>query len=466
MTKKEFLTTMQAIMPFEPTAGQKEAILCFANYFAGKTSQALMILKGYAGTGKTTLISALVKFFKQIDIEIVLLAPTGRAAKVLSNYAQCPAYTIHKEIYKVKDTVRGLALVRNKNKHQNTIFFVDEASMIYDNLSSQTSIFSQHSLLDDLFSYVTDGKNCHLVFIGDMAQLPPIGLEFSPALDGDFLKNCYSRQIFETELTEVMRQEYQSGILWHATQIRNAMKYQQFGEYKFDNQNFDDVIMLSSAEMFEELQNAYQQYGGNGVVFITKSNKQANWFNQGIRSRILFMENELDVGDFVMNVKNNYFWLPNNASTLFIANGDIMEVLAIRNMEERYGFHFADVTLKLVDYDMESIDVKVILDTLTSEEASLSIEQSRLLYEAIYENYSYLPTSKEIRKAIKNDEYYNALQIKFSYVQTCHKTQGGQWEKVFILLWNNVEQMQTITYYRWLYTAVTRASKQLYIIHQ
>lgn len=463
MTSADFVQAVESHMDFVPTLDQRHAIEMFADYLLNYQSDNLMLLKGYAGTGKTTLISAFVKTLRQMKVHTVLLAPTGRAAKVLGNYTRRPAYTIHKEIYRIVSTTNGNKLKLKQNTYANTIFFVDEASMIYDaQCSIQKSVFDRRSLLDDLFAYVNEGKHCALVFIGDNAQLPPVGSMFSPALDKDYLTNHYSKLVYEYELKEVMRQLHDSGVLFHATQLRNRIEYQDFSLYSFEPAS-EDFVRLDMRYFMEELQLAYNEYGASGTVVVTKSNRQANMFNAAIRNRLLFMENELDCGDFVMCVKNNYFWLPKDAATPFIANGDILEILTVRHFEEFAGFRFATIRFRMLDYDMKPIEAKVLLDTLTTEEAALSYEKSMQLYAAVEEKYSHLPTKKKRREAMLDDEYLNALQIKFAYVQTCHKTQGGQWEKVFVFQWN-AEQQQSIDYYRWAYTALTRAKSKIFLI--
>ncbi len=446
------------------TQGQSVAVDCLLDYLSSRQKNSLMLLKGYAGTGKTTLVGILVNLFQKIGVEVVLLSPTGRAAKVMSHYAHHPAYTIHKEIYYVERNTLGNRLTVKKNKHRKAIFFVDEASMIYDEQYSQSqSSFEHHSLLEDLFQYVESGDNCFLILIGDHAQLPPVGMDYSPAIEKDYLKARFGKTIFEVELTEVLRQTEESGILKNATEIRHAIQNNQFEEYNFAEHQTKDVEVLNAVDIMEELQTAYAHYSGEGVVCITKSNKQANLLNATIRNRILFFEQQLDAGDYVMSVKNNYFWLPENSSTPFIANGDIMEIMSVRNMEEVYGFHFADIYLRLADYDCDIVDAKVLLDTLYAEEAAINEESSQELFANIEADYMHITNKKERLAAIKKDPYYNALQIKFAYAQTCHKTQGGQWDKVFLLPWKNSEQTKSLMYYRWLYTAVTRAKEHIYI---
>lgn len=467
MKKNEFTDAVIRMMDWPPTEGQRAAIRCMADYMAGGDAHGVMLLRGYAGTGKTTLISAFVRFFARVGVETVLLAPTGRAAKVMSQYAHHVSYTIHKEIYALQQTAAGQKLVLQYNKHKQAVFFVDEASMIDDGGSGEEEgTYGRRRLLNDLFDYVQAGQQCYIVLIGDNAQLPPVNNEYSAALDARYLTAAYGKKVYEVELDEVVRQSQESGVLYHATQVRKRMNEDMYGVYDFSGHTFPDVKVIGGSDAFEIIASAYSSRDKDDVVFITKSNKQANMLNNTIRSRILYMENELDAGDRVMSVKNSYAWLPVGSVTPFIANGDIMEIMAVRKVEEVYGHRFADVQLRLSDYDMAPIDAKVMLDTLSMEEPSLNYKLTMQLYAAIEADYEDITNKKERLEAIRNNPYWNAIQIKFAYVQTCHKTQGGQWPKVFVLAWNNEEQMQTAAYYRWLYTAVTRSSGQLYIVAQ
>ncbi len=467
MKKSAFIDAVSGMMEWNPTQGQREAIQCMADYMAAGEPGGVMLLRGYAGTGKTTLISAFVRFFAQVGVETVLLAPTGRAAKVMSQYAHHVAYTIHKEIYALQNTAEGYRLVLQYNKHRKAVFFVDEASMIDDGGGAEAEgAYGRRRLLHDLFEYVQSGKQCYIVLIGDNAQLPPVNNEYSAALDAQYLAAAYGRRVYEVKLSEVVRQTQESGVLYHATQVRQCMKEERYGLYGFDTLPFPDVKVIGGSEAFELIASAYSSRNKDDVVFITKSNKQANMLNNIIRSRVLYMENELDAGDRVMSVKNSYAWLPDTRVTPFIANGDIMEIMAVRKVEKMYGHRYADVRLRLIDYDVEVIDAKVMLDTLTMEAASLNYKDTMRLYSAIETEYEDIPVKKDRQQAIKDNPYWNAIQIKYAYVQTCHKTQGGQWPNVFVLAWNNTEQMQTAAYYRWLYTAITRSSGQLYIVLQ
>ena len=467
MKKSEFVNRIVETLPFTPTKGQQQAIALFANYLCCKEKESLMLLKGYAGTGKTSLVSAFVQVLKSQQIKTVLLAPTGRAAKVLGNYSGQSAFTIHKEIYQIKYTKDGgEQLVLRQNEHVNTIFFVDEASMIYDVQPTNNSmlLFQDSNLLFNLFSYVEQGRNCRLVFIGDTAQLPPVGLQYSPALDKDFLRDNFSKMVFNCELKEVVRQVKKSGILFNATQIRSLLGGNSFKKYTFVMDKFPDVNSVNGSDLLEHLETAYNKDSQQNVVVVTRSNKQANQINSAIRSRILFKEEELEKGDIVINLKNNYFWLPKDSQTQFIANGDSMEILKVRKVEERYGFRFADVKMRLLDYDMEDVDVKCILDAIYVEEAAMSAESRKLLFNAVIVDYEYITSKRKRFLEMQKDPYLNALQLKFAYAQTCHKTQGGQWDSVFIYQGYLMEDNLNEDYYRWLYTAVTRAKKELFVI--
>ncbi len=450
--------------PFTPTDKQDELLMQLAYFVLDKNKQSLFLLKGYAGTGKTTIISALVSNLWHTGYKSVLLAPTGRAAKVIGNYSGRPAYTIHKKIYhSKKDKNGGLNFVLQKNKHTNTIFIVDEASMIPDRLSD-AKIFDNGSLLDDLLFYVYSGNNCKLILIGDTAQLPPVKLELSPALNAQKLSYQYNKDIEEIELDEVMRQHSDSGILFNATRIRMILQDNYFDGFKFDL-DFPDMIRLTDGyEIQDAIQDTYSSNGIEDTAFIVRSNKRANQYNQQIRSKILGQENEITSGDYIMIVKNNYFWLKDSTEVGFIANGDICEILEIFNHKDLYGFHFAEVKLRMIDYPQQiPFETVIMLDTLHSERPSLSYEESNKLYQEVAQDYAHERSRYKIMLAIKNNKYFNALQVKFSYAMTCHKSQGGQWENVFIEQ-PYLPDGPDISYLRWLYTAVTRAQKKLYLI--
>lgn len=464
MKKSEFISLILNKLSLAPTKGQKTAVHLFADYMCYREPDGLMLLKGYAGTGKTTLVSAFVAALYELKINTLLLAPTGRAAKVLGNYSGKQAYTIHKELYRIKASKDGTErLILKKNKHKNTIFFVDEASMIYDvRQTDTTSMFSETNLLEDLFTYAEEGENCRLVFIGDTAQLPPVGLSYSPALDAEFLRDNFARFIFNCELTEVVRQVKKSGILHNATQIRYLIGNKEDKAYSFVFDKFSDVEKISQNQLLENLETAYQQSDYGNVVLITRSNKQANLLNKAIRANILCREEEIERKDLIMSVKNNYYWLEDDSDIQFIANGDIMEIVKIKGEEQRYGFRFVDVVLRMIDYSEEEIEAKLILDSLYTEGTAMTSQSRKDLFNSIMEDYMHIPSRKKRFEALRNDPYLNALQIKFAYAQTCHKTQGGQWDIVFIYQGYLSENMLGDEYYRWLYTAVTRAKRNIY----
>ncbi|PZQ83181.1 MAG: ATP-dependent endonuclease, partial [Flavobacterium johnsoniae] len=424
----------------------------------------IFVLKGYAGTGKTTVISTLVNNLTEINKKYVLLAPTGRAAKVIANYSQKPAYTIHKKIYYPKTKSGGVTFTTQQNKHKNTIFIVDESSMISDS-GNETSMYENGSLLDDLLYYVYSGVNCKMILLGDTAQLPPVNLDISPALDINLLHRNYDMEVSHIEFDEVMRQEENSGILFNATELREQLEEDFFEDFKFDVTHFKDIVRLTDGyDIQDAIHTAYSNYGLEDTAFIVRSNKRANAYNQQIRTRILDKESELSTGDFLMVVKNNYFWLKDSTETDFIANGDIVEVMEIYKMQELYGFKFATVKIRMVDYPNQiPFETVLILDTLTSESASLTYEESNRLYQEIMLDYEEERTAYRKFQKVKENRYFNALQVKFSYAMTCHKSQGGQWNTVFVeqpYLPNGIDR----DYIRWLYTAITRAKDKLYLI--
>ena len=455
--------------PHTPTDGQREACGAIVRFLYDPDPNAAFVLKGYAGTGKTSLVSALIQVAPYLHLRTVLLAPTGRAAKVLSSYSGKKAYTIHKKIYMtVTDGDGFMRIARALNKHTYTLFIVDEASMI--GVDEYTGDYSNRSLLEDLIEYVADGYHCRLMFVGDGAQLPPVGLSESPALDAAYLMSVSSLQVHQYELTEVVRQQKQSGILYNATTLRQLLSTMEsdepFDAPLFTTEGFPDVVRLSGMDLEEALQTAYSGDCLEDVAIVTRSNKRANLFNQAIRNRILFREEEVNAGDYLMVVKNNYYWLEEDSEIGFIANGDIVEVMSVRNREEQYGFHFVDATVRFVDYpDEPTLDCKLILETLYSESPSLSRDESSTFYHSVMEEYVELPTKTAKLKALRSNPYFNALQVKFSYALTCHKTQGGQWRNIFVDQGFLTEEMKNKEYLRWLYTAVTRATEHLYLLN-
>lgn len=465
MTSKLFYKLLRDNFPFEPTLKQDIFFQKIADFIMNSTNKEIFVLKGFAGTGKTTVISTIVNQLKNANQKYLLLAPTGRAAKVISNYSQKPAFTIHKKIYfPKKSSSGGVSFTLQPNKFTNTIFIVDEASMISDT-NQESKLYENGSLLDDLLSFVDSGKNCKVIFVGDTAQLPPVHLDVSPALNIDSLSLHYNKNVHHIELDEVMRQEEDSGILFNATELREILKSHFIHTYKFDVKGFKDIVRLQDGyDIQDAIHEAFSNYGLEETAFIVRSNKRANQYNEQIRSRILSKESEISSGDYMMVVKNNYFWLKDSDEAGFIANGDIIEVLEIRNIKELYGFKFATVKIRMVDYPNQTpFDTILLLDTIKSESPSLTYEESNKLYQEVLLDYEEETTKYKKFQKVKNNEYFNALQVKFSYAITCHKSQGGQWNTVFIeqpYLPNGIDK----DYIRWLYTAMTRAKEKLYLI--
>lgn len=467
--KQQIIQSLQNNLPFEPTSDQSILLGKIADFLTDPSPNCAFVLKGYAGTGKTSIVSSLVKTLPLFNIGFVLLAPTGRAAKVMSSYSGKAAYTIHKHIYRFKESISlGLHLQLSENNMANALFIVDEASMIAYSEPFGDEMPSQgRNLLDDLVEFVSLGHNCRLMFIGDSAQLPPVKLSESPALDISFLKASYHFDIYTMELTEVMRQAEGSGILANATKIRKLITSQTPKIPHFKTKGFKDIVRLQGNEMGDALQSVYSSDGIEQSIIICRSNKRANLFNQQIRNRILFQESEIAPGDILMVVKNNYFWLPNDSKAGFIANGDLIKILRARKLYELYGFRFMDICFQMLDYpDEPEVDARIILDTIHSESPSLTREQSQKLYEEILNDYMDIPSKAQRLKKIKTDPFYNALQVKFAYAVTCHKAQGGQWEHVFLEQGIGPD-LSTINteYLRWLYTAFTRATKNLFLIN-
>ncbi|MGQ0829740.1 MAG: ATP-dependent DNA helicase [Bacteroidota bacterium] len=463
MNEQEFSSILLKHFPFETTDGQRTLLAKLSEFILGKNSDQIFIIKGYAGTGKTTIVRSLVQSLPAVKGKTVLLAPTGRAAKVLSNYTKKQAFTIHKKIYFKKSTSEGgFAFQLQQNLHNDTIFIVDEASMI----SNSGGLSNGGSLLDDLITYIFNGNNCKLIFIGDTAQLPPVGLNISPALDAKFLKSSYYFAIEAFELTEVVRQTENSGILGNATIIRNQIKNDSNSKPEFRLDNFKDIIRLGGDGLEDALNDAYNKYGAEGTMIICRSNKRANIFNQQIRARIRWQENELSAGDYMMVVKNNYFWLPDESKAGFIANGDIIQLISVGKIQEMYGFRFADVRMRMIDYpDEPELDARLLLDTIMSESPALSQEENKKLYNSVSADYSDVADRRMRLKKVKEDKFFNALQVKFAYAVTCHKAQGGQWPCVFVEQGYLTDEMINTEYLRWLYTAVSRATERLYLVN-
>lgn len=450
---------------YKPTLEQEKAVKFLADFLFFRQSDSVFLLKGYAGTGKTSLIGALVKTLDQLQQKCVLLAPTGRAAKVFSHYAQHPAYTIHKKIYRQRNFSNDLDnFSLDDNLHQHTLFIVDEASMIAnDGLAG--AVFGTGRLLDDLIQYVYAGTGCRLMLIGDTAQLPPVGEEESPALSADKLRG-YGMEVYEAQLTEVVRQMHDSGILWNATELRRYISEENFLTLPSVRvEGFPDIRMVSGSELIEVINDCYGQAGMDETIVVCRSNKRANIYNKGIRNTILFREDELNSGDLLMVAKNNYFWTEGCKEIDFIANGDIAVVRRVRRVREAYGFRFADVVLAFPDYDGMELEVKLLLDTLHTETPALPKELNDKLFYSVLEDYADITVKRERMKKMKADPHYNALQVKYAYAVTCHKAQGGQWKRVFLDQGYMTEDMLTPDYFRWLYTAFTRATEILYLVN-
>ena len=451
--------------PYKPTFEQENVVKMLADFLFSRKSEESFLLKGYAGTGKTSLIGALVKTLDQLEQKCILLAPTGRAAKVFSHYAGHPAYTIHKKIYRQRSFSNEMDNFSiNDNLHQHTLFIVDEASMIAnDGLSG--SMFGTGRLLDDLIQYVYSGQGCRLMLIGDTAQLPPVGEEESPALSADVLKG-YGLEVYEAMLTEVVRQLHDSGILWNATELRRYIAEDDFFTLPMIKvEDFPDVKVVPGNELIEAINESYDQVGLDETIVVCRSNKRANIYNKGIRNMILYREEELESGDLLMVAKNNYFWTEGCKEIDFIANGDIAVVRRVRREREMYGFRFADVTLCFPDYNDLELEMTVLLDTLHTETPALPKELNDKLFYSVLEDYADITIKRERMKKMKADPYYNALQVKYAYAVTCHKAQGGQWKRVFLDQGYMTEDMLSPDYFRWLYTAFTRATETLYLVN-
>ncbi len=469
MDLTQVITMLREEFPYDPTEGQDKLLGELAVFLtiSWRQQNALFVLRGFAGTGKTTVVKALVDVLPKIGKRTALLAPTGRAAKVLTSYTRKEANTIHRKIYFARTNKDGLIELKlQTNYHKHTLFIVDEASMIQHAMSAEGALFSARNLLDDLFQFVYGGENCRMLFIGDTAQLPPVGLDHSPALDHEFLKRAFHLNLDTFELTEVVRQAKESGILVNATLVRQQIQNQKVEFPVFSISGYKDVCRLNGQDLEDSLNDAWSGSQKQNSVVICRSNKRANIYNREIRRRILFFEEEISSGDFLMVVKNNYFWLPLESTAGFVANGDIVELLRIRNVEELYGFRFADVTIRFLDYPEEKeIDVKIILDTLMSESAALTQADNNRLFQAVMADFQDIPSRRERMEKVKASPYFNALQVKFAYALTCHKTQGGQWDTVFIDQGYLTDQMLNLEFLRWLYTAVTRATKKLFLIN-
>ncbi|MEQ8220225.1 MAG: AAA family ATPase [Arenibacter sp.] len=465
ITDATFFKLLTDKFPHDPTAKQSVALQKLASFVLSTEKDSVFMLKGFAGTGKTTIVGTIVTNLWKTTMKAVLMAPTGRAAKVMSNYSGTQAFTIHRKIYfPKKQSGGGVQFVLSPNKHRNTIFIVDEASMIPDT-PTDSKLMENGSLLDDLLMYVYSGHNCKLILIGDTAQLPPVHLNISPALNEDQLALNYNKEVVLLELDEVVRQAEDSGILVNATNLREQLQGEYFDDFKFSVSHYTDIVRLVDGNDIQEaIDESYSQNGKEETAIIVRSNKRANLYNENIRNRILYLENELATGDYMMVVKNNYFWLKPNSEAGFIANGDIIEVLEIFAIKELYGFKFAEVKVKMVDYpNQKPFETVLLLDTIMAETPSLSYDDGNRLYQEVMKDYADEKSKYKKFLAVKNNKFFNALQVKFSYAITCHKSQGGQWNTVFVeqpYLPNGIDK----EYLRWLYTAMTRAKHKLYLI--
>ena len=451
---------------FAPTKEQEHALDMFSLFMTDRMEHTVMILRGSAGTGKTTLAGAIVRAMVALKQKLVLLAPTGRAAKVFSQNAGHAAYTIHRRIYRQKSAGDLSAFSLNDNLNRDTLFIIDEASMIA-NQGYGDSTFGSGCLLDDLiqFVYQNSDSNCRMLLIGDKAQLPPVGEDESPALLADVLQG-YGMHVYECDLNQVLRQGEESGVLWNATRIRQMITHDEMTQLpKIRFAGFSDIQMVPGGELIDALSSSYYRVGVDQTIVVTRSNKRANIYNQGIRNMVLDREEELCGGDQLMIVKNNYFWTEGSKDIPFLANGDIAVVRRVRNVHELYGFRFAEVTMQFPDYDDYELTATVCLDTLTTEAPALTREQQEQLFNAVMEDYADIPTKPERIKKMKSDRYYNALQIKFAYAVTCHKAQGGQWAHVYLDQGYMTDDMLTPDYIHWLYTAFTRTTEKLFLVN-
>ncbi|GHB80507.1 AAA family ATPase [Persicitalea jodogahamensis] len=452
--------------PFRPTTSQARFFEKMNDFLVEEEGleryRDAFVLKGYAGTGKTTIISAIIKSARKFGLKAVLLAPTGRAAKVMSSYSKRKALTIHKKIYRqTSDAYSGaFAFERQENYHEDTLFIVDEASMISDDAD-----FGNRSLLSDLVDYIYANPGNKLMLVGDIAQLPPVRKEISPALDKNYLEKNYYLSVSEEELTEVMRQGEESGILSNATDLRNQLAAET-PEIKISTRSFTDIYRMTGEKLEDGLRYAYDKHGVENTIIITRSNKAAVNYNEYIRRTINFSEDELDAGDRLMVVRNNYTVLDEDSPVGFIANGDFVELLKLKRTEEIHGLRFADAILRLTDYDDQpEFEAKIMLDTLHSSSPALTQEENKMLYESVMQDYFFIKSKKERTEALRKDPYLNALQVKFAYALTCHKSQGGQWSAVFVDQGYLPQDQINSEFIRWLYTAMTRATDELFLMN-
>ncbi len=464
MVNRFFIEKINENFPYSFTNDQQKALDKIADFLFSGIADQLFLLTGYAGTGKSSLIGSLVRTMAQFRQKTILLAPTGRAAKVFSGYAAQQAFTIHKKIYRQQKFAEGTPhFALTENLHRHTLFIVDEASMI-SNESGEYSLFGTGRLLDDLIEYVYSGEGCRLLLIGDSAQLPPVKQDNSPALDKEILR-AYSLQVADATLTDIVRQEEESGILYNATTLRNALLSGNTDDYpKLNTNGFADVKRITGTELIDEIGDAYRKDGIEETIVISRSNKRVNAYNNGIRNRVLYREEELSTGDILMITKNNYFWVEGYKHLDFLANGEFVEVVRVKGEEEMYGFRFCNVVLYHRDYDIE-FEAKIMMEVLQSEVPGLTRSQNDLLFANVMEDYGDISQKRLRYKKVKENPYFNALQVKYGYAVTCHKAQGGEWKNVFLDLGYIQQAYMGENFYRWLYTSVTRSSGQLWLVN-
>lgn len=464
MINRFFIEKISENFPFEFTNDQKYALKLISEFLFSDSGDQIFLLTGYAGTGKSSLIGSLVKTMTHFKQKSVLLAPTGRAAKVFSGYAASQAYTIHKKIYRQQRFAEGTpSFSLSENKHKHTLFIVDEASMI-NNESPDSSIFGTGRLLDDLIEYVYSAEGCRILLIGDDAQLPPVKQDYSPALNRDILQS-YSLDVIEATLTEIVRQEEESGILYNATSLRNALMLSDTEDYpKLKVDSFADVKRISGNDLISEISDAYSRDGEEETIVISRSNKRVNAYNNGIRNTVLYREEELSSGDILMITKNNYFWVEEYEDLDFLANGEFVVVQRVRGIDELYGFRFCNVILYHREYDIE-FEAKINLDVLHTEVPGLTREQNNQLFTNVMDDYADITQKRLKYKKVKADPYFNALQTKYGYAVTCHKAQGGEWKNVFLDIGYIQKSYMGENFYRWLYTSITRSTQKLYLVN-
>lgn len=464
MVNRFFIEKINDNFPYSFTNDQQKALDKIADFLFSGIADQLFLLTGYAGTGKSSLIGSLVRTMTEFRQKTILLAPTGRAAKVFSGYAAQQAFTIHKKIYRQQKFAEGTpSFTLAENLHKHTLFIVDEASMI-SNESADFSLFGTGRLLDDLIEYVYSGEGCRILLIGDNAQLPPVKQESSPALDKRVL-GSYSLQVADANLTEIVRQAEESGILHNATALRNALRFEDTSDYpKLHVNGFADVKRITGNELIDEIGEAYRRDGMEETIVISRSNKRVNAYNNGIRNRVLYREEELSTGDILMITKNNYFWVEGFENLDFLANGEFVEVVRVKSEEVMYGFRFCNVLLYHRDYDIE-FEAKIIMDVLHTEVPGLTRAQNDLLFASVMEDYGDIAQKRLRYKKVKENPYFNALQVKYGYAVTCHKAQGGEWRNVFLDLGYVQQAYMGENFYRWLYTSITRSSEKLWLIN-